>query len=419
MSESRPIAETLEPAERRRQQRAWYVYDWANSGYWTSTGTVLIAPYLIAVATKAACPDLASGQRCRASLSVLGIPVAPGSLPGYAVALGTVIAFLALPIMGAVADRSPAPKRLLGGCAAVGAGAASLMFFIAGSNWQLGVVLMLVANVALALAQAVYDAILVQISLPAERDRVSSRGWALGYLGGFLMLGVNLAVISLAQAGRLGIDQPMAVRISLLTAGLWWGVFSIYPVLRLRNQPIATDGVVAFASLGETIRGSFGHLVSTLRHLRGYRNTWLFLLAFLVFNDGIQTVITSASTYASQELGFVNSQLLMVILLVQLVAFVGALLFGRLAAVVGATRTIFVGLAGWLVVVVAAYLVPARQSFAFLSIAVGIGLVLGGTQALARSLFSQLIPRGREAEYFNLYQAGERGRAGPAHCYSH
>lgn len=402
-------AAALTPAQRRHQQRAWYVYDWANSGYWTSTGTVLIAPYLISVATRAACPDLAAGQRCDQTLSVLGIPVAAGSLPGYTVAVGTIISFFLLPIVGAIADRSASPKGILGWCAGIGATAASLMFFISGANWQLGVLLLIVANVALALAQAVYDAILVHVSLPGERDKVSSRGWALGYLGGFLLLAINLVIVTGAQSGRLGLDEATAVRVSLLTAGLWWGGFSVYPLLALRNRPLPEGMLIHRRRLTETVRESFGQLISTLRHLRGYRNTWMFLIAYLVYNDGIQTVITSSSTYASLELGFNNAQLIQVILLVQFVAFLGALLFGRMAAALGATRTIFLGLGGWVIVVLAAFLTPSGQFWAFVAIAVGIGLVMGGTQALSRSLFSQLIPLDREAEYFSLYQAGERG----------
>ncbi|MFV0458406.1 MAG: MFS transporter [Actinomycetales bacterium] len=402
-----PIAAALTPAQRTRQHRAWYVYDWANSGYWTVTATVLIAPYLISIATRAACGDLAEGQTCRETLSVAGIPVAPGSLPGYTVALGTILAFFALPIVGALADRSPAPKRILGWLAGIGSTAASLMFFVAGTNWQFGVVLLIIANVCLALAQAVYDGILVQISLPDERDRVSSRGWALGYLAGFLLLAACMGLLTGADAGLFGLDTTMAVRLSMLGAGLWWGIFSIYPVVALWNRPVPAGR--AATSISGTVRTSFGQLASTVKHLRGYRQTWMFLLAYLVFNDGIQTVITSSSTYASGELGFDSSQLVQVILLVQFVAFVGALVFGRLAVIIGSVRTIFCGLAGWLVVIVAAYLAPQGRFLIFVVIAIGIGLVMGGTQALARSVYSQLIPAGREAEYFSLYQAGERG----------
>lgn len=402
------IAAGLSPRERLRQQRAWYVYDWANSAYWTSTGTVLIAPYLISVATRAACPDLAEGQRCRDTLDVLGVPVAAGALPGYTVAVATLFSFFLLPVVGAVADRAVAPKRVLGCCAAIGASAATAMFFITGTNWALGVVLLIIANVSLALAQAVYDAILVHISLPSERDRVSSRGWALGYLGGFILLGLNLVVVLGAQAGWIGLDESMAVRISLASAGLWWGLFSIYPLVVLWNRPVP-DRLATERGVGATMRGSFVQFWDTLRHLRGYRQTWLFLLAYLIYNDGIQTVITSSSTFASQELGFDNAQLIQVILLVQFVAFVGALLFGRVAARLGAKRTILIGLLGWVVVVLVAFVTPAGRFWLFVVVAIGIGLVMGGTQALSRSVFSQLIPAGREAEYFSLYQAGERG----------
>jgi UMF1 family MFS transporter len=318
------------PADRKRQQRAWYFYDWANSGYWTTTATVLISPYLISVAKRAACPDLADGQVCRQTLSLLGLPVAPGAIAGYVVAFATILSALILPIVGAIADRHPSPKTLMAGFSWVGSVAATCMYFIAGTNWQLGVVLLIVANMCVICAQAVYDSILCQIATPAERDRVSSRGWAMGYLGGFLLLAVNLAVITLAEAGKLGFDQTMAVRLSLASAGLWWGLFTIIPYVGLRSRHVPPGA--APGSVGTGVGASFAQLVQTLRHLRGYRQTWMFLLAYLFFNDGIQTVITSSSTYGAEELGFSSGQLVQTILLVQIVGFGGALLFGRLAA---------------------------------------------------------------------------------------
>ena len=157
------------------------------------------------------------------------------------------------------------------------------------------------------------------------------------------------------------------------------------------------------------LRGSFTQLADTLRHLRGYRNTWMFLLAYLLFNDGIQTVIGASSVYGAEELGLPTESLIVTILMVQLVAFGGALLFGRLAGLYGAKRTILAGLVMWTVVVVVGFFLPAGNFPLFLALAALIGVVLGGTQALSRSLFSQLVPLGREAEYFSLYQAAERG----------
>jgi UMF1 family MFS transporter len=409
-----PVPEGVvpDPVSRRRQRRAWYFYDWANSAYVTTTSTVLIGPYLTAVARADACPDLAAGEVCRTDLSVLGLPVAPGALVPYVIGVSTVLGALLLPVVGAVADRSGRKKQMLGAFAWVGAAAAACLALVTGGNWQLGVLLLVVANINLMCSLVVYDALLCQVATPDERDRVSSRGWALGYLGGFLLLGANLAVVLGHEA--LGLTEPEAVRLSLLTAGLWWGLFTLVPVIGLRNRqpidPVGPDGAARpDGSTLQAVRGSFAQLLETLRDLRGYRNTWLFLLAYLFFNDGIQTVISSSSLYGSEELGFEQAQLIQTILLVQLVAVFGALLFGRAAVRYGAKRCVLVGISLWLLVVVIGFVMPAGQFVLFLGLAVLIGLVMGGTQALSRSLYSQLVPVGREAEYFSLYQAAERG----------
>jgi len=404
-----PVPEGVEPdpSSRRRQRRAWYFYDWANSAYVTTTSTVLIGPYLTAVARADACPDLGVGEVCRSDLSVLGVPVAPGSLVAYTVAFSTILAALLLPVVGAVADRSSRQKQMLAGFAWVGAAAAACLGLVSGGNWQLGVLLLVVANINLVCSLVVYDALLCQVATPDERDRVSSRGWALGYLGGFLLLALNLAVVQGHDA--LGLTEGEAVRLSLLTAGLWWGLFTLVPVIGLRNREPLEVVPVAGQDARSAVRASFRQLLDTLRHLRGYRHTWTFLLAYLFFNDGIQTVISSSSLYGSEELGFEQAQLIQTILLVQLVAVFGALLFGRAAVRYGAKRCVLVGIALWLVVVVVGFVMPAGQFLLFLGLAVLIGLVMGGTQALSRSLYSQLVPVGREAEYFSLYQAAERG----------
>ena len=393
------------PAGNEHYRRSWYWYDWANSAYVTTTATVLLGPYLTAVAKDAACPGVAADATCTTDLHVLGLPVSPGSLYFYTATVATVVSALALIFVGAVADRSPRPSRLLGAFAWTGAVAASLMFFVAGTNWQLGVVLMIIANISLGASLVVYDALLCRIAGPDDRDRVSSRGWALGYLGGGLLLAANLVLVS--APGLLGLDTADAVRVSLLSAGVWWGAFSLIPVIGMwRLRGVERPVVAREAGL---VTGSLRQLVSTFGALRSYPETMLFLLAYLFFNDGIQTVIVSSSTYGSEELGFDESQLIGTILLVQFVAFGGALLFGQLAARIGAWRSVLVSLALWTVVVLIAFVVPSHRFGLFLALGVVIGIVLGGSQALARSLYSQLVPRDREAEFFSLYQAMERG----------
>lgn len=391
---------------RRREQRAWYFYDWANSAYVTTIGTVLFSPYLISVAETAACGQPGTAEHpCTTNLSVLGVPVSPGSLVFYVVTVSTILSAFALPIVGALADRSGHKKTIMAVFAWVGSLVAGGMFFVTGADWQLGACLLLVANICLGSSLVVYDAILCDIATPDERDHVSSRGWALGYLGGGLLLAANLAVVTAHDA--LGLDKGFAVRLCLLSAAAWWAGFTFIPWLRIRDRPAASR-MTASASSG-ILAQSFGQLWSTLREMRSYPMTLLFLVAYLFYNDGIQTVIVSASTYGEKQLGFSTQVLIATILLVQFVAFGGAILFGRLAATWGGRRTIVGGLAVWILVVVVAFFLPRETLAPFLALAVLIGIVLGGTQALSRSFFSQLIPRGREAEYFSLYQACERG----------
>jgi len=285
MTQTRAHGRSAPDRRSTRHQRAWYWYDWANSAYVTTTTTVLLAPYLTVIAKRAACPTLPSDAVCRSTLDVLGVPVSPGSLVPYTLTISTIISAVLLIVVGALVDRSPRPTRLFGAFAWSGAVAASLIVFVAGTNWLLGVLLLVLANLALGASLVVYDSLLIRIAGPDERDRVSSRGWALGYLGGGLLLALNLGLLT--AAGRLGISTTTAVRVSLLSAGLWWALFTAIPILGLRDLHGTTDVPV--------------------------------------------------------DLGVL------------------------------------------------------------------IGIVLGGSQALSRSMYSQLVPRGREAEFFGLYQAMERG----------
>jgi len=379
---------------RRREQRAWYWYDWANSAFATTIAGVLFAPYLIAIAREAAVDN---------RISVFGLAIAPGSLPSFVITASTLLSAVALPVIGAMADRTSRKKDLLAGFAWSGAAAASLLFFVEGDNWQLGAIAFLVANFLFGASTVVNDSILCLISEEDERDGVSSRGWAFGYAGGGLLLALNFGLVTFHDA--LGVTEGMAVRISMLSAALWWAAFTVIPFLRLRNHAPRDVAHVE----GGLLRQSFGQLGSTLKDIRGYPVTLTFLLAYLFFNDGIQTVIASASTFGVEELGFGTGIVLATYLLVQFVAMFGALGFGRLAIRYGPQPGLRGGLVISMLIVTAALFIPAGQRPAFLLLGAAIGIVLGGTQALARSYFSLLVPRGKEAEYFSFYHAMERG----------
>lgn len=410
-SASVPAGPLADLRDRRREQRSWYVYDWANSAYVTVTGTVLFGPYLTVVAERAACPDLADGAECTATLPLFGfVPVTPGALVAYLITISTVAIALLLPFVGVLADRSPRKRTLMARFAWAGAVPATAMVVVAGDRWALGAVLLVVANACLAASLTVYDSILVDIAAPDERDRVSSRGWAVGYAAGFVLLALNLAVLSSAEA--VGLGQEWAVRLGVASAGVWWGLFTLVPYLGLRDRPAAAVGTGStdpHPGLLRATAASVRQLGETLREARRYPRTLLFLAAYLLFNDGVQTVIGVSAIFGAQELGLATGDLVLAILVVQGVAFFGALGFGLLASRTGTKAAILVSLVLWTAVVGAGYALPAGDLGAFVGLAAGIGLVLGGTQALSRSLYSQLVPPGRQGEYFALYQAGERG----------
>jgi UMF1 family MFS transporter len=393
----------LDPLWRSREQRAWYWYDWANSADYTTVLSVLFAPFMITVAGRAAGCGNSADDTCDKTVNVLGLHLAAGSLPFYLTSFATIASAFVLPVVGALVDRSARKRLHMAAFAWSGALFAALLFFMSGDHWQLGAVAVVLSSMLAGCSLVSYYAILVDISTEAERDRVSSRGWAFGYLGGGLLLALNLVMVLAHHA--FGLDKELAVRLSLLSAALWWAGFTLIPFLRLRDRP--AQGVVPES--GGLLHRSFGQLFTTLREMRQFPMTLTFLVAFLFFNDGIQTVIGVASTYGSKQLGFGDSVLIATILLIQFVAFGGALLFGRLAARYGAYRCLLYGTYAWMAIVVLAMFLPRKNVVTFLLIGIAIAVVLGGTQALSRSFFSLLIPRGREGEYFALYNACERG----------
>ncbi|HEU5316280.1 MAG TPA: MFS transporter, partial [Chloroflexota bacterium] len=283
-----------------------------------------------------------------------------------------------------------------------------LLFFVTTGGHLAGAVLYAIANLCFGAAVVLYNAFLNEISTPDRRDKVSSRGWALGYLGGGLLLALNLALVQLGP--RYGIPTGPAVRISLASAGLWWGGFALITFARLRTRaaPRALppgQGVIAVG---------FRELAGTFAELRRLPHTLRFLVGYLLYNDGIQTVIAMASVFLAQELFVAKGRppnqgfLIQIILMVQFVGIFGSLGFERLARVVGTKRAILVSLVLWSGVVIFGYAVLDTEAQAWAMGAV-IALVLGGSQALSRSQFSRLIPAGREASFFGLYEIAERG----------
>lgn len=382
-----------EAVERRREQHGWYFYDWACSVYSTSVLTVFLGPYLTAVAKHAADAD--------GFVHPLGIPVRAGSFFAYAVSASVIVSIFVMPLAGAAADRSGRKKPLLAAAAYLGAAATTGMFFLDGDRYLLGGLLLVVANASLAVSMVLYNSYLPQIAPPEERDAVSSRGWAFGYAAGSLVLIANLVLFTAHDS--FGVSESTAVRICLASAGVWWGAFTLVPLKRLRDRRAPAT------STGQPSAHGWRQLAATVRDMRGKPLTLSFLLAYLIYNDGIQTVISQASVYGSEELGLSQSTLIVAVLLVQVLAVGGALGMGRLARTYGAKRTILGSLVAWTLTLGAGYFLPAGAPVWFFVLASAIGLVLGGSQALSRSLFSHLVPRGKEAEYFSAYEMSDRG----------
>ncbi len=406
MGDSTALRGSHDEAERRRDQRAWCWYDWANSVFVTSVITVFFSLYLTTVAVNDA---RASGQACPTrnalvgcDISLFGLQFPAGSLFGYLLAASTALQVLVLPLTGAIADRTQHKRRMLGLFAFTGAGATALLALVTGTNWRLGVVLFMVATTGYYASVVIYYSVLPDLATADERDELSSRGWAFGFLGG----GIALALHLMIYLGRdaLGLSESAAVRVCFVTAGLWWAAFTLIPLSRMRSYrpPQGTERGLAVLTAG------FRQLSGTLGSARKYPLTLAFLAAYLIYTDGISTVASVAGQYGDLELGLASSTLISTILMVQFVAFFGALLHGWVARRFGAKRTIMGSLVLWIGVIAAAYFVQAGDELQFYAVAVGIGLVLGGTNALSRSLFSQLVPAGKEAEYFSVYEIGAR-----------
>jgi len=375
-------------------RRSWYLYDWANSAFSTTVISLFIGPYLTSVAE--------SGADASGMISLWGLDMRPGSLYPYAVSFSVFAQVFLLPIVGGIADRIKSRNGLLAIFAYIGSISTMFLYFVKDGRYALGAFLLIVANISFGAALVVANSYLQDLAAPDKRDTVSSRGWASGYAGGGLLLLLNLVLY--AGYESFGVTQGEAVRISLMSAGVWWAIFTIITVrgLRTLNRPVGAVG-------SQALTVGFKELKVTLKDVRKYPETLKFLIAYLFYNDGIQTVIAISGTYAILELKLTEISLVFAILIVQITALIGALLLGRLSNSIGAKKVVLLTLVIWTVMVIITYALPSGQQNPYLVIAAGIGFVLGGSQALSRSLYSQVIPRSREAQYFSFYEISERG----------
>ena len=385
-----------------REIFGWKVYDWANSAFSTTIAGALFGPYLTEITQRAV-----GENGVVLSLGPIGAITAKSFFP-TCVSIGVFLQIFMLPILGSIADYSNMKKKMMATFCYIAVIATCLMYFIAGNLYWFGGLLFIIANLSFGASIVFYNGFLNDITTEDQRDKVSSRGFAYGYLGGGLLLALNFLLVK--SASRLGLDPYLAVRISLLSAGVWWGGFAIitFATVKTRAAEKSLPPGKTYLTIG------FSELGRTFRELARLRFTLKYLIGYLFFNDGIQTVISMASVFMAQELfiskGLKTDQsfLLLIFLMVQFVAIFGALLFERLAYAINTKRAILVSLVLWAGVVIYGYGFLHTTTQAWFMAGV-IAIVLGGSQALSRSLFSRMIPDGREASFFGIYEVSERG----------
>jgi UMF1 family MFS transporter len=381
-----------------RELFGWKMYDWANSAFYTTVVGALFSPYLTRLAQSAV-----GENGVVLSLGPLG-SVTAKSLPSLCVSISVGAQVFLLPILGALGDYSDLKKRLMAVFCYIAVVANCLMFFIKEDLYLFGGVLFIIANICFGASIVFYNSFLSEITTEDQADKVSSRGFAYGYLGGAILLALNLLLVLGAE--RLGISTGLAVRLSLLSSGIWWGGFAVITFLLLKSHPKTKE----LPPGKGYITAGFSEIAATFKELRRLPLTLRYLLGYLIYNDGIQTVIFAASAFLEQELfpGGNPTFLLEIFLMVQFVAVFGALLFERLAYLIKTKNAILVSLVIWSVIVIYAYAKLSTVPEAWILAAV-IAIVLGGSQALSRSLFSRMIPKGKEAAFFGLYEVSERG----------
>jgi MFS transporter, UMF1 family len=405
--ETLPVSHT-DPRQRKVEKNSrkeifgWVMYDWANHAFFTLVLGVLVGEYITSLAQRAV------GEN-GAVIAVGGhVLVTAKSLFSYSVGASVLLQVFFLPVLGAIADYTHLKKTFLAVFCYLGAISCALLFLADEGFVFTGAVLFIFTNLGAGASIVFFNSYLSDITTEDRRDTVSSLSFAAGYLGGIATLVVGSALMF--KADSLGLTLTQAERICFLIAGAWWGGFAIFTFVFLRNRiPIRS------APEGKSyIAAGFSELKGTFNELFKLKGTLRFLIGYLLYNDGIQTVIAMSGVFISQELfvsrGLEIDRLMLfgAFFIAQIFGFFGALIFERIAHFTSAKTAILVSLIIWSGIVVYGYafLQTVTQAY-FMSGA--IGLVLGGSQALSRSLFSQMIPKGRESAFFGIYAISERG----------
>ena len=373
----------------RRAVNAWCLYDWANSAFACTVMAALYPPFFRAIAE-------ADGLA----------PAAATARWGLVAALSLLAVAVVSPLLGALADTTGAKKRFLAAGMVLGATVTAAFSLLPPEGWPVAGLAFLAANFGFAASFVFYESLLPHVAGPRDLDEVSARGYAWGYLGGGLLLIINMLWITLPDRfGLAGVGA--AVRASFVSVAVWWAVFSI-PILRRVPEPPAS-GVL---SAGRLWRRSFAQLRATWRDIRGYRPLLVMLVAYWLYNDGIGTIIKMATAYGG-EIGIGTAHMIQALVVTQLVGFPCTLICGKLAVRFGARPVLLGGLAVYGAICVLGYFMTS--AWHFFALAALVGTVQGGTQALSRSLFGSMVPRHKSAEFFGFYATSGKfaGIAGP------
>ncbi|MBT8198508.1 MAG: MFS transporter [Acidimicrobiia bacterium] len=376
----------------RRTIFGWSMYDWANSAYSTTIAGAILPAYF----ADSIVPD--------GGYEVFGWSLSGESLWGLVVGFGAFFLFLVTPVLGAIADFSASKKRFLVFFAYGGAVFTCVLWFMTTGDVLLTLTLFFLAQLGFVSANVFYDGFLPDITTEDTIDKVSARGFALGYIGGGLQLALALVLILLHET--LGITEEEAARWGILMAGLWWAGFSWYAFRFFRETGEAQELPEAYRSMPRWWaygKVGFDRTWHTARKLLGFRQLLLFLIAYMLYNDGVQTTINMSAVYATDTLKLESETIALAFLVVQFIAFGGALFFGRLAGRIGAKNALLVSLVIWSVIAVLAFFLPEGSALPFFGVAALIGLVLGGVQALSRSLYGSMIPEEASAEFYGFF----------------
>jgi len=377
----------MDSQNHKRAINAWVMYDWANSAFATTIMAAVLPVYYESVA----------GANLTGNLATV--------YWAYTSSISLLIAAVLGPILGAVADFSGAKKRFLNIFMIIGVAGTAMLYFVRTGDWLLASLFFVVGEFGFAGSLVFYDSLLPHIADPDEIDQVSSKGYAMGYLGGGLLLAVNLAMIMLVPKEL----TTLMTRLSFVTVAVWWFIFTL-PLLRTVAEP--PRRIQKGESGANPILVSFKRLGHTFRDIRRYRELFIFLVAFWFYNDGIGTIIKMATIYGA-EIGLGQTTLIGTLLMVQFVGIPFAFLFGWLAKKIGTKQSIYLSLLIYTVIAIMGYFLQAEWQFWALGFAVA--TVQGGSQALSRSLFSRLAPKSKSAEFFGFFSVSEKfaGIVGP------